>query len=722
MKFNIAGYCRISVDEELDRDNTSIENQKSIIKDYVSRKFPDSTLDLYEDRDRSGYTFEQREGYQQLRAKMMSRDYDILVVKDFSRFSRRNSKGLVELEDLRDAGMRIISINDSIDYPTYDDWTAIQFRFLINEMPVTDASKKVKSVIKRRQEEGKWICSVPYGYVMTNTKMMKFEVDEVQAQVVRRIFELYNKGWGYKKIANYLTAQHVPTPRMDEITRKEAKGEECRLVAKKEWSIQTIAEILCNDFYIGTLRQKKYRRKKINGSDEKLLETENIVFKDNHQPIVDPRLFTDVQEIIRNRHKCGYNGVRKYANPYSGYLFCGDCGAPMFAMSRPNLAPAYRCGSYQKLGKHVCSSHHIRVDVMDGVIKEYLGLVRNNSEGMIKQLQESIKSESEDSDAGKKMVRSLEDQIAKAKSEINMLIRQKARDIIKHPERADTIEEVYDEQIDDLTTRIEGLKNQLKLAEDKQGEVRRLNQSSRTVFDVFDSIINKEHLDKQDIGLIVDKIIVFKDMIEIQLKSDIDRLLRIASNQCNAEKEKHANFHNDTEQQKSSLIASRKNFKGDVLSVNTISDGEPLEIYTSSDGEVIFKKYSPIGELSDSAVQAAEVIAKLGNAPAVVFDNDHVVAVSGASKREYSQRRLSPALEEILRQRKSYEYTAAGNDTLYPVEGVRAHALAVAPIISNGDVSGAVAFVAEKDSECATMKQALLAKTAALFLGKQIEE
>ena len=277
MKFNIAGYCRISVDEELDRDNTSIENQKSIIKDYVSRKFPDSTLDLYEDRDRSGYTFEQREGYQQLRAKMMSRDYDILVVKDFSRFSRRNSKGLVELEDLRDAGMRIISINDSIDYPTYDDWTAIQFRFLINEMPVTDASKKVKSVIKRRQEEGKWICSVPYGYVMTNTKMMKFEVDEVQAQVVRRIFELYNKGWGYKKIANYLTAQHVPTPRMDEITRKEAKGEECRLVAKKEWSIQTIAEILCNDFYIGTLRQKKYRRKKINGSDEKLLETERII-------------------------------------------------------------------------------------------------------------------------------------------------------------------------------------------------------------------------------------------------------------------------------------------------------------------------------------------------------------------------------------------------------------------------------------------------------------
>lgn len=62
----IAGYCRISVDEELDRDNTSIENQKKIIEEFVKAKFPKCKLSIYEDRDRSGYTFEQREGYQKL--------------------------------------------------------------------------------------------------------------------------------------------------------------------------------------------------------------------------------------------------------------------------------------------------------------------------------------------------------------------------------------------------------------------------------------------------------------------------------------------------------------------------------------------------------------------------------------------------------------------------------------------------------------------------------
>ena len=94
-RYDIAGYARISVDEELDRDNVSIENQKAIIEDFVRRKFPDSTLTFYEDRDRSGYTFEQREGYQAMRKGLMAHKYDILVVKDFSRFSRRNSRGLV---------------------------------------------------------------------------------------------------------------------------------------------------------------------------------------------------------------------------------------------------------------------------------------------------------------------------------------------------------------------------------------------------------------------------------------------------------------------------------------------------------------------------------------------------------------------------------------------------------------------------------------------------
>ena len=74
---SIAGYCRISVDEELDRDNTSIENQKAIIEEYVRTKFPGAELTFYADRDRSGYTFDQREFYQIMRRKLIRGEHQI---------------------------------------------------------------------------------------------------------------------------------------------------------------------------------------------------------------------------------------------------------------------------------------------------------------------------------------------------------------------------------------------------------------------------------------------------------------------------------------------------------------------------------------------------------------------------------------------------------------------------------------------------------------------
>ena len=145
------------------------------------------------------------------------------MFKCISRFSRRNSRGLAEIEDLVESGLRIIAIGDGVDYPKYEDWMKIQMHFFINEMPVTETSKKVKNVVKRRQQDGNWICAVPYGYVLTDTKNMKFSIDPSAAEIVRMVFELYNNGWGYKKIAHHLTEQQISTPKMCEIERKDAQ-------------------------------------------------------------------------------------------------------------------------------------------------------------------------------------------------------------------------------------------------------------------------------------------------------------------------------------------------------------------------------------------------------------------------------------------------------------------------------------------------------------------
>lgn len=123
----------------------------------------------------------------------------------------------------------------------------IQFQFLINEMPVTDTSRKVRAVVKRRQEEGKWICAAPYGYVVNAGHA--FEVVPTEAAIVRKIFQLYIEGWGYKKIANYLTDEHIPTPRMEERTRAEVQGKAYRRETSPVWAIVTVQGILTNDFY-----------------------------------------------------------------------------------------------------------------------------------------------------------------------------------------------------------------------------------------------------------------------------------------------------------------------------------------------------------------------------------------------------------------------------------------------------------------------------------------
>ncbi len=586
--YDIAGYARISVDDELDRDNVSIENQKAIIADYVLQHFPGSSLTFYEDRDRSGYTFEQREGYQEMRRGLMDHQYDILIVKDFSRFSRRNSRGLVELEDLRDAGARIISIGDNIDFPNDDDWLKIQFQFLINEMPVTDTSKKVRNVIKRRQLDGQWICAAPYGYIVNKKK--EFEIVPTEADIVRRIFSFYNNdGWGYKKIANYLTAQGIPTPRMSEQLRKEAEGAEYKREVKNAWSIITVQGILDNDFYIGTLRQGKTTRAKINGKDVKRDDGEQVVIENHHQPIIDYRTFATTRALREKRSRSNYRGVKKYDNVYSGYLECGDCGSPMFSMSRGDLPAAYTCGSYHRRGLAGCTSHHIRVDKLDELLKIYVKRLMDHSTEMLDELNADLSRENDQVAETEQSADHLDEVLQDLREELKATKRQRIRDILKHPDQEELLTETYDEMESDLQKKIEGLTRQIELLADKRNTIIRVNRAAKTALDVFSDILRKEKLDRGDLDLLIEKIKVFEDHLEIRLKPDIDTIIRAD------QLENTVNFSGDMQGLLGTRLVQRSaKGKNKVLHVHVICDGDPLEIYTSGDGEVVFRKYSPI--------------------------------------------------------------------------------------------------------------------------------
>lgn len=702
----IAGYCRISVDDELDRDNVSIENQKAIISDFVEHKFPGAELVFYEDRDRSGYTFEQREGYQAMRRELMAHRLDILVIKDFSRFSRRNSRGLVELEDLRDAGVRILSIGDGIDFPNDDDWLKIQFQFLINEMPVTDTSKKVKSVIRRRQEDGRWICAAPYGYIVN--KKQQFEVVPVEADIVRRIYRMYIDGWGYKKIANSLTDEGIPTPRMAERERKIAEGEDYRRSVKSAWSIATVQGILDNDFYIGTLRQGKYTRAKINGRDILRDEVEQIVIENHHQPIIDYRTFATVRALREKRAKYNYRGVKINENVYSGFLECGDCGSPMFALSRRDLKPAYTCGTYHRRGTAGCTSHHIRVDKLDELVKLYVKKVRDNSAEMLEKLNAELAREPEDVAETERSAANLEDVLLDAQEELKATKRQRVRDIMRHPENEAVLDETYDELEADLMRKIEGLQSQIEHVTDRRNTIIRANRAAKTAMEVFDDIITKPHLEKQDLELIIERIRVYEDHVEIRLKADIDTLLRRGELP-----------EPDTEPV--TVLQTSTHHPDRTISANVVNEGDPLEIFTDKDGEVIFKKYSPIGELSDFAAQICDSLHKSTDCIAAVCDRDAVIAVAGGGRRELFEKRISPELEQIMESRRVFRHESGG--ACVPVtDSDSGFCVSVAaPVVSEGDLMGAVIFASPKNAPPSGDVEFKLAQTVAAFLGKQME-
>ena len=150
-----------------------------------------------------------------------------------------------------------------------------------------------------------------------------------------------------------------------------------------------------------------------------------------------------------------------------------------------------------------------------------------------------------------------------------------------------------------------------------------------------------------------------------------------------------------------------------------IREGDPLEIYTSPGGEVIFKKYSPMGELSSFAAQYAEALSQATKLPIIICDRDHCVAAAGISKKEVLERRVTPSLEQIMEQRKSVRFK--NDESLQALEGVKREIKVGVPIINAGDVSGAVVLVSDESGANADESDLKLASVAAEFLGKQMD-
>ena len=406
-------YCRLSQDDMVDGESNSITNQKLILKKYADDNGFRNTV-FYVDDGISGTTFE-RDGFKEMMNDVESGKVGIVITKDLSRLGRDYLKTGEYVEIIfPDYDVRYIAINDNVDTFKGDN-EFMAFKNIFNDWYARDCSKKIRAVFKAKGQSGKHLCPPIYGYRKSDTDKDLWVIDEVAADVVRKIYRLCIDGYGPVQIARILTEQGIPTPTAYAISQgKNPNNKNARL---HRWGANTICHILEKPEYIGhtvnfRTHMKSYKVHKIVYNPEE----DFMIFENTHEPIVTKQEFELVQELRKNKRRPQKSDV---VNPFAGIVYCADCGEKMYLSRRKNERPEQehmRCSTYAK-EQDKCTVHYIRTCVLNeivlGELNKLLATVKADEDDFLQTaMNNSVQKKSSEITKAKKTVKQAEKRIA----------------------------------------------------------------------------------------------------------------------------------------------------------------------------------------------------------------------------------------------------------------------------------------------------------------------
>ncbi len=328
---NIAIYMRLSKEDEFSHvESNSISMQRYLLMDYAREHFPDAKIYEFSDDGYSGTNFD-RPGIQELLDRVKNYEINCIIVKDFSRFARDYIELGSYLEQIFPfMGVRFISINDKYDSDQYGGSIAdidINFKNLLYDLYSKDLSVKVKASMRAIKEQGKFVGSEPpFGYKKDPKDRHQFLIEEDEAEIIRRMFDMYADGMSSVEIAKIFNQEGVKTPaqiRTEKGVRKrEVKG------GIYVWQHTSMIRMLKNrsyigGSYIGDLVQGTYECHKLRG-DKRVTDPEKwIIYENHHEPIVDREVFEQVQKRFGSGKR---TWKRKDKHVLVGRVVCGCCG------------------------------------------------------------------------------------------------------------------------------------------------------------------------------------------------------------------------------------------------------------------------------------------------------------------------------------------------------------------------------------------------------------
>lgn len=374
--YKVAIYLRLSRDDENIGVSESIVNQKEFLTKYVENQ-PNWVLqDIYIDDGFTGTNFN-RPDWLRLKNDIEKEKVNLIITKDLSRLGRDYIETGYYLEKYFPAKrIRYIAVNDGID--TFEknngnnDMGA--FKSVVNDMYAKDISKKVRTAKRTKAEKGEFIGAfAPYGYKKSPNDITKLIIDEEVADIVRYIFNEYNRGNGLCYIARRLNERKVECP---SIYKQRTCQYHCKTLTGL-WGHETIKSILKNRVYIGELIQRKgemvsYKVKRYIS----LPEEEHIIMKNAHEAIITEEVFNLTQDLLKTKtHKTYKKESQEHL--LSGLIYCPRCGSKYRFQKQSGLTNdmVAICSAYNRYGREYCSRVAIRESILNKTVKEDLRLL-----------------------------------------------------------------------------------------------------------------------------------------------------------------------------------------------------------------------------------------------------------------------------------------------------------------------------------------------------------
>ena len=493
---NIAAYCRVSTDKE-DQLN-SLETQKEFFLEYTKRT-GDNLIKLYADEGISGTKIKNRKEFQRMLADAEKGLFDMVVVKDISRFARNTVDLLQSVRKLKALGIETQFLTANMTSMGNSEFVLTIFGALAQEESA-NTSKRIKFGKKMNAEKGR-VPNIVYGYDKTIGDYFNLSINEEEAKVICQMFTWYTEeGYGGAKIANMLNERGIKTKRGN------------------NWSQNSVCRILTNEIYTGKIiNGKEEIADFLTGQRKEKDESEWLVTIRPELRIIEDETFDKAQEILKGRHNSFKMTHERQSNKhlFSTLIKCKDCGWSFRRAVRQykNTYVRWVCSGHNGRGADSCPNavtvdEEELIQVLQEYFQEVLSKKKKVIDHVIKEFQRVYKAKDENIEYEKEL-----------NTELNKLRKSREKYMDMYTDDLISREEL-NEKIGGMRKEIERLENELKMVSYHLTKGEQLETILNSTFKQMEDITDVHEMTNTQLKRLIQK-------IEVDKEGNVDIYLRL---------------------------------------------------------------------------------------------------------------------------------------------------------------------------------------------------